>query len=118
HESGVTNTVDPLAGSFFVEALTNEMERGVYDYFRQIDDRGGVIPALEQGYIQREIGDSAYRYQREIDSGERTIVGVNDYVLDEEPVIPVHQLEPDSEARHLARLARVRRERDGALVSE
>ncbi len=119
HESGVTNTVDPLGGSYFIEALTNQMEQGVYRYFAEIEQRGGMIPALESGYIQREIADSAYRYQREVDRNERIIVGVNEYVLEDEDLeIPVHRLEPDSEARHLARLARVRRERDGAVVSE
>ena len=82
-ESGVANTIDPLAGSYFVEALTNRMEEEANAYFRQIERLGGVIPAIEHGFFQREIADAAYVYQREIDDGRRTIVGVNDYVSDE-----------------------------------
>ncbi|MDY7040444.1 MAG: methylmalonyl-CoA mutase family protein, partial [Chloroflexota bacterium] len=97
HESGVTNTVDPLGGSFFVEALTNRTEAAAYEYFRRIEALGGVIPALERGFFQRELAESAYRYQREIDRHERTIVGVNDYVLDEPLTIPLLQMDPDGE---------------------
>ena len=118
HESGVTNTVDPLGGSYFVEALTNRMEAGVDEYFRKIEALGGVIPAIQNGFFQREITDSAYRYQREIDAGERTIVGVNDYVVDEPSSIPIHKITPEGEQRHLERLARVRRERDNVAVGE
>jgi methylmalonyl-CoA mutase, N-terminal domain len=118
HESGVTNTVDPLGGSYFVEALTNRMEAGVYDYFRRIEALGGVIPAIRAGFLQREIADSAYRYQREIDAKERTIVGVNEYIVDEPPSIPIHKLTPEGEERHLARLSRIRRERDNVAVGE
>ena len=80
HESGVTNTVDPLGGSYFVEALTDEVERQVYAYFRRIDEYGGVLPALEEGFFQREITEAAVRYQREIESRRRIIVGVNDFL--------------------------------------
>ncbi len=118
HESGVTNTVDPLGGSYFVEALTNQMEAGVHDYLRKIESLGGVIPAIRAGFFQREIADSAYRYQREIDTQERTIVGVNDYVVDEAPSIPIHKIMPQGEQRHLERLARVRCERDNVAVGE
>jgi methylmalonyl-CoA mutase N-terminal domain/subunit len=119
YESGVANTVDPLGGSYFLEALTNKLERGVYEYFRKIDALGGVIPAIEQGFFQREIAESAYRYQREIDAKERIIVGVNEFTQgNEEPLeIPVHRISPESERRHLERLDRVRRERDNALVA-
>ena len=82
HESGVVNTVDPLAGSYFVEALTNRMEQEAYDYFRKIEALGGVIPALEKGFFQREIAEAAYRYQREIDTHQRVVVGVNEYAED------------------------------------
>jgi methylmalonyl-CoA mutase, N-terminal domain len=118
HESGVTNTVDPLGGSYAVEALTNRMERGVEEYFARIEALGGVIPAIGSGFFQREIADSAYRYQREIDAKERIVVGVNDYVVDEPPSIPIHKITPEGEERHLERLARIRRERDNALVGE
>ena len=78
-ESGVANTIDPLGGSFFVEAQTDRIEKQAYDYFRRIDELGGVIPAIEKGFLQSEIADAAYRYQREIDNGTRKIVGVNAY---------------------------------------
>ncbi|MCC7106554.1 MAG: methylmalonyl-CoA mutase family protein [Chloroflexi bacterium] len=118
YESGVTNTIDPLGGSYFVEALTDEMERQARTYFQRIDDRGGVIPALKAGFFQREIAESAYRYQTEIDRHERTIVGVNGFQVDEEPAVPIHHLDPESESQHLARLERVRRERDNQRVGE
>jgi methylmalonyl-CoA mutase N-terminal domain/subunit len=118
HESGVANTIDPLGGSYFLEALTDRLEREAYDYFERIDQLGGIIPALESGFIQREIADSAYRYQREVDSKQRIIVGVNDYVIDEDDSPPLHRIDPESERRHLERLARVRRERDNVAVGE
>jgi methylmalonyl-CoA mutase N-terminal domain/subunit len=117
-ESGVTNTVDPLGGSYAIEALTDRMEEGCWRYFQQIDERGGMIAALENGYPQREIADSAYRYQREVDTGERILVGVNDFLQgnEEEISIPIHTISEESKKRHLARLQRVRQERDaGAL---
>jgi len=116
-ESGVANTVDPLGGSYFVEALTNQMERGVWDYFRRIDELGGVIPAIEQGFFQREIADAAYEYQRRIESGEQIIVGVNAYTIEEETPIPILKIGPEIEAKQRERLARVRRERNAARVN-
>ncbi|MDO8614639.1 MAG: methylmalonyl-CoA mutase family protein [Dehalococcoidia bacterium] len=113
HESGVANTVDPLGGSFFVETLTQQTEEEAYAYFRRIDDLGGVIPAIENGYLQREIAEAAYQYQREIDGKQRTIVGVNDYVLDEPVEIPILEMDPQGHSRQVERLERVRRERDG-----
>jgi len=116
HESGVTNTVDPLAGSYFVEALTNRMEQETYDYFHKIEAQGGVIPALEKGFMQREIAESAYRYQIEIDTHQRTVVGVNDYV-EEGPVrIPLLEMDPQGYTRQVARLEQVRRERNNEQV--
>ncbi len=116
HESGVTNTVDPLAGAYFVEALTNRMEQETYDYFQKIEAMGGVIPALEKGFMQREIAESAYRYQIEIDAKQRTVVGVNDYV-EEGPVrIPLLEMDPQGYTRQVARLERIRRERDNEQV--
>ena len=117
-ESGVTNTVDPLGGSYFVEALTDELERQALDYFRQIDEQGGMEVALENGWIQREIAEASYRYQREIDEKLRGIVGVNTHVVDERLTIPILQMDPAGEVRHLARLARVRAERDQTLVRQ
>jgi methylmalonyl-CoA mutase N-terminal domain/subunit len=85
HESGVVNTIDPLAGSYFVEALTDRMEQEAYDYFRKTEALGGVIPALEKGFFQREIAEAAYRYQREIDTRQRVVVGINELVEDPDP---------------------------------
>ena len=116
-ESGAANTVDPLGGSWFVEALTNETERQVWRYLDEIDHRGGMVKAIEEGYPQREIADAAYRFQREFDAGERRIVGVNAYVDDrEETTVPVLEVPRGSLERHLARLERVRRERDASAV--
>jgi methylmalonyl-CoA mutase, N-terminal domain len=115
-ESGVANTVDPLGGSYFVEALTNRMERECWDYFRRIDEQGGVIAAIRNGFFQREIADAAYRYQREIDNGERRIVGVNAHAVPAPLEIPILQMDPAGEARHLERLNRVRAERDPARL--
>jgi methylmalonyl-CoA mutase, N-terminal domain len=112
HESGVTNTVDPLAGSYFVEAMTNHLEEETYRYFRQIEALGGVIPAIEKGFFQREIAEAAYRYQMEIDTQQRIVVGINDYVETEPIRIPLLEMDPEGYERQAARLERVRRERD------
>ncbi|MCH8009518.1 MAG: methylmalonyl-CoA mutase family protein, partial [Chloroflexi bacterium] len=116
-ESGVANTVDPLGGSYFVETLTNDMEAECNEYLARVEDIGGVIPAIESGFFQREIADSAYRYQREIDANERVIVGVNGYVMDEPLEIPILQIDPAGERRHLERLERIRLERDDEEVA-
>ncbi|HEY7524326.1 MAG TPA: methylmalonyl-CoA mutase family protein [Candidatus Limnocylindrales bacterium] len=117
-ESGVTNTVDPLGGSWFVEALTNDTERQVWRYLDEIDRRGGMVAAIVDGYPQREIADAAYRFQREFDARERLVVGVNSHVDQAEVTeVPVLQVPPGSEERHLARLQRVRRERDAGAVA-
>ncbi|MCC7355872.1 MAG: methylmalonyl-CoA mutase family protein [Anaerolineae bacterium] len=118
HESGAANTVDPLGGSYFVEALTNRLEAEAYAYFRRIDALGGVIPAIEAGFFQQEIADAAYRYQYEIDQGQRTIVGVNDYVAEEPLAVPLLQMDPQGYERQCARLARLRAERDGEKVGQ
>jgi len=116
HETGVVNTVDPLGGSYFVEALTNEMERDAYSYFERIDELGGVIPALEGGFQQREIAEASYTFQREVDTGERIIVGVNDFQIDEPIEIPILRMDPAGERVHLDRLNRIRAERDDEAV--
>jgi len=118
HESGVVNTVDPLAGSYFVEALTNRMEEEAYEYFRKIESLGGMLGAIERGFPQREIAESAYRYQREIDTGQRTVVGVNDYLTEEHVTIPLLEIDREGQQRQRERLARVRRERDNELVAQ
>jgi methylmalonyl-CoA mutase N-terminal domain/subunit len=117
HESGVANTVDPLGGSYFVEALTNEMERQALAYFRQIDEHGGVLPALEEGFFQREITEAAVRFQREVEAQRRIIVGVNDYVSGERQKVPILQMDVEGYERQLRRLAEVRRSRDNRAVA-
>jgi len=118
-ESGVRNTVDPLGGSWFVESLTNEVERQVWRYLDEIDRLGGMVAATETGYPQKEIADAAYRFQREFDAGERKIVGVNAFVdPDEKLEIPLLEVSEASKQRHLQRLARVRRERDTAALQQ
>ncbi len=116
HESGVTNTVDPLGGSYFLEALTDELEAEARDYFRRIEALGGVIPALQKGFFQREIAESASRYQYEIETKRRIVVGVNEYTTDEPLRIPLLKMDPEGERRQRARLARVRAERDNDEV--
>jgi methylmalonyl-CoA mutase, N-terminal domain len=116
HESGVTNTVDPLAGSYFVEALTNEIERQAIDYINRIRELGGVIPAIRNGFFGREIAESAYRFQQEVDSKERIIVGVNEYVIDEPLPIPTLYIDPAKETLHLMRLNQIRQTRDNEQV--
>jgi methylmalonyl-CoA mutase N-terminal domain/subunit len=118
HESGVANTIDPLGGSFFVETLTNQMEEECHHYFRQIEDLGGVIPAIEAGFFQREIAEASYRYQREIETRERISVGVNECVMDEPIEIPILEMDPEGERRERQRLARLRRERDSGLANQ
>ena len=112
-ESGVANTVDPLGGSYFVEALTNQTEAAAWDYIRRIDDMGGMLRAVEDGFPQAEIADAAYVQSRALEDGEHQIVGVTRYVdRDEELSVPLLEITPDMERRHLNRLARVRAERD------
>jgi methylmalonyl-CoA mutase N-terminal domain/subunit len=119
HESGVGNTIDPLAGSYFVEALTNELEEEAYEYFDKIESMGGVIAAIEKGYPQREIADAAYRYQKEIETNKRVIVGVNDFVLEgEDLTIPVLKIDPEVERRQIERLNKTRKERDNRKIQE
>jgi methylmalonyl-CoA mutase N-terminal domain/subunit len=117
-ESGVTNTVDPLGGSFFVEAQTDRIEAEAYDYFRRIEELGGVIPAIERGFFQSEISDAAYRYQREIDAGLRRIVGVNAYAEKKPLSIPILEMDPQGYERQVARLNEVRKTRDAGRVGQ
>jgi methylmalonyl-CoA mutase N-terminal domain/subunit len=118
HESGVANTIDPVGGSYFVEALTNEMEEECYKYFDRIDALGGVIPAIEKGFLQKEIANAAYQYQKEIEKSKRTVVGVNDYVLDEPVRIEILKMDPEGEKRQLKRLKELRENRDKKAVSD
>ena len=115
-ESGVVNTIDPLGGSYFIEALTDETEKATMDYLHRIDALGGVLACIQNGFFQREIAESAYRYQQEIDQHRRTIVGVNDYIMDEQIKVPTLYIDQIGERAHLTRLNRVRKERDQAAV--
>ncbi len=118
HESGAAVTVDPIGGSYYVEALTNEMEQKAEEYIQKIDDMGGAITAIEKGFFQKEIADSAYKYQKEIDQKTRTIVGVNDYKTENEPQIDLLRVDPKVEQQQLLGLQRLKRERDNAKVSQ
>ena len=115
HESGVTNTVDPLGGSYFVETLTNEVEAGAWDYIRKIDALGGMVAAIERGYPQREIAEAAYQYQMEVDRKEKIVVGVNDYVTEEKP-IDILQIDETVAHRQAERLSKLRAERSSDEV--
>jgi len=117
YESGVTDTVDPLAGSYYVESLTNELEVKANEYLEKIEDMGGAVAAIESGYMQREIQEAAWRYQQEIDQGERIIVGVNKFQLDGEEPKPIFRVNPEVERAQVQRLRVVRAERDDAAVA-
>jgi methylmalonyl-CoA mutase N-terminal domain/subunit len=116
HETGVTNTIDPLGGSYFVEALTDEMERAAYEYFARIDELGGMVEAIKRGFPQREIADASFRYQQEVDSRRRIVVGVNEYSLEPEEPIELHRPDPATERKQSDRLERSRASRDSAGV--
>jgi methylmalonyl-CoA mutase N-terminal domain/subunit len=115
HETGVTNTVDPLGGSYFVETLTNEVERGAWDYIEKIDAMGGMVPAIERSYPQREIAEASYKYQVAVDKKEKIIVGVNDYVAAERPLDILH-IDESVARRQAKRLAKLRTDRSKAEV--
>ena len=116
HETGVVNTIDPLGGSYHVEALTNRLEAEAYELFRRIDELGGMVAAIEENMPQREIADSAFRYQQEVEAGERVIVGVNRFRTEGEEEIPILRIDPDVERRQVERLRAFKARRDSALV--
>jgi methylmalonyl-CoA mutase, N-terminal domain len=116
HETGVTNTVDPLGGSYFVEALTNEVEAGAWDYIRKIDSMGGMVSAIEDSYPQREIAEASYRYQMELDKKEKLMVGVNDFVSEEKP-LDILQIDETVAHRQAARLNKLRADRSQEAVT-
>jgi methylmalonyl-CoA mutase N-terminal domain/subunit len=116
-ETGVGNTIDPLAGSYFVEALTHQMEEQAWEYIRKIDEMGGMVAAVERGYPQAEIADSAYKYQRQIDCGEKVIVGLNKYMTDHPP-ITIWRMKAEIEERQLRRLREVKQTRNSQIVKE
>jgi len=116
HESGVADVVDPLGGSYFVEAATLEMERGAREYFETIDGMGGMVPAIERGYPQREIAESAYRFQQAVERGDRVIVGVNDFVADDAAAVPTLYIDEAAAERQTARVRQLRNDRDNGSV--
>lgn len=119
YETGVTNTVDPLGGSYFVESLTNNMEEEAEQIFAEIDSLGGVIPAIDAGYFQKEIADAAYRYQKELDNKDKIVVGVNDFVEEEGEIdIPILQISPEVEAKQREQLIKLKETRNQIAVDE
>ena len=116
-ETGVVNTVDPLGGSYFVEALTEKMERGALDYFKKIDSMGGMVAAIEKGFPQREIQDSAYQYQKAVERGEQVIVGVNKYAMGDEASIPTLVIDESVREHQIERLEQTRSRRDAGAVA-
>ena len=115
-ESGVTSTVDPLGGSYYIEWLTDKMVEETYKYFDRVEKLGGVIPAIEKGFYQREIAESAYKYQKEIDDKERFMVGVNKYTMDEPIEIPILKMDEEGEKRQINRLKKLRKDRNNSKV--
>src|SRR5215204_5701098 len=116
HETGVTHSIDPLGGSYFVETLTDEMERAAYEYFARIDELGGMVEAIKQNFPQREIADASFRYQQEVDQKQRTVVGVNDYVLEDEDQTPILRIDPELERKQKGRVEATKARRDSAEV--
>jgi len=117
-ETGVANTIDPLAGSYFIEALTNEMEQQAWDYIHKIDEMGGMVAAIEKGFPQLEISDAAYKFQKQIDAGEKIMVGVNKYVSEKVEPIPFVEIDDTVETEQIKRLNAVRRKRDNKAVKK
>src|SRR5438445_3667931 len=117
HEAGGTDTADPLGGSFFIEALTGELEEGARELIDRVEELGGAVEAIEQGFVQREIEDAAFTHTAEVESGERVLVGVNRYREEEAEPIELHRLDPESERRQLERTAKVRSERNADEAS-
>jgi len=116
HEAGGTDTVDPLGGSYFVEALTDELEARARELIDRIDELGGAVEAIDQGFVQSEIEEAAFAYQSEVEAGERVIVGVNRFAEEDAERVELHRLDPEAERRQVERTARVRAERDAAAA--
>ena len=116
HETGVANTVDPLGGSYFVESLTDEMERAAYGYFARIDELGGMVEAIKRGFPQREIADASFRYQQEVDARKRIVVGVNEYRFADDEGVSIHRPDPEVGRKQSGRLERTRARRDSGAV--
>jgi methylmalonyl-CoA mutase N-terminal domain/subunit len=118
HETGVANTIDPLGGAYFVEALTDELERQAYRYFQTIDELGGMVAAVKQNYPQREIADASFDLQNEIDAGRRIVVGVNAYRQDDEVPLDILRIDPDLERKQIGRVQSVRARRESPAVQD
>ncbi|WP_049996468.1 acyl-CoA mutase large subunit family protein [Halococcus sediminicola] len=118
HESGAADTIDPLAGSYYVESLTDELEEEAFDILESVDERGGMLQAIDDQWVQREVQDVAFERQREIESGERTIVGVNEYQVDEEPEVDIEEVTEEDQQRQRERLQEVRDGRDDSTVED
>jgi methylmalonyl-CoA mutase N-terminal domain/subunit len=116
HESGVTNTADPLGGSWFLEDLTNRLEAEAYDYFERIEQLGGVVAAIKENFQQREIAEASFRYQSEVEAGERVVVGVNRYELEDEEPLEILRIDPALEQEQIERVQAVRARRDAQAV--
>jgi methylmalonyl-CoA mutase N-terminal domain/subunit len=116
HETGAVNTIDPLGGSYYVEHLTSELERQAYDYFERIDKLGGVIAAIKDNFFQREIAEASFRYQSEVERGERVVVGVNRYRQEEEQPLEILKIDPTLERKQIERVQALRARRDSAAV--
>ncbi len=112
HETGVVNTIDPLGGSYYVEHLTTELERQAYEYFDRIEKLGGVVEAIKENFFQREIAEASFRYQSEVERGERVVVGVNRYELEDEPAVEIHKVDPSLEQKQIDRVQALRARRD------
>ena len=116
HESGVTNTIDPLAGSYFIETLTKQIEDAAMKYIKKIDNMGGILTAIEKGFVQREIADSAYKYQRAVDEGKKIMIGVNKYRDNEKTKIETLTVNPEVEEKQKRKLKKLKKERDREKV--
>jgi methylmalonyl-CoA mutase, N-terminal domain len=116
HETGVVSSIDPLGGAYHVERLTNELERQAYEYFERIDALGGVVEAIKENFFQREIADASFRYQSEVERGERIVVGVNRYELEEEQPIETLRIDPTLEQKQIERVQALRARRDSPAV--
>jgi methylmalonyl-CoA mutase N-terminal domain/subunit len=117
HEGGTTETADPLGGSYFLETLTGELEARALELIDRVEEQGGAVKAIEQGFVQGEIEEAAYRYTAQVESGERVVVGVNRFQEDDAGPIELHHLDPEIERRQLERTARVRAERDAGAAA-
>ena len=118
HETGVVNTIDPLGGSYYLEDLTNRMEAGAYEYFDRIERLGGVVPAIKENFFQREIAEASFRYQSEVEAGQRVIVGVNRYETEDEQELDLLRIDPALEQKQIERVQALRARRDSAAVEQ